>query len=375
MNSILKNIDSAVARILAKALEGNEITIEEAVVLFSAGAKESMVLFMVADEVRRTTVGDAVTYVHNRNINFTNICVGDCLFCAFHRSPHKPNDGYALSLQEIAAKAVEAAEDGATEICIQGGLNPDLDPHLYIRICEAIKRELPDVHIHAFSPMEILFASKRLTCSVESLLRDLKSAGLGSMPGTAAEILDDSIRSIICPAKLTADAWAEVIATAHRLAIPTTSTMLYGHVEGREHRARHLDRIRRMQKTGGRFTEFIPLRFVYPNTVLYRQEGCGPQVSGMEDLKVHAISRLMLNGHIDNIQVSWVKLGLKLAQVCLSAGANDLGGTLMEEHISSSAGSFAPPSLTVRELQEMIRACERTPRQRTTTYGIVGAAS
>lgn len=372
MDSILSDIDSGIARILAKALEGKEISVPEAVSLFSVSHRDLMVMVVVADEIRASTVGNAVTYVHNRNINFTNICEGSCKFCAFRRSPHAPNGGYTLDLREIVAKAVEASEKGATEVCIQGGLNPGLDPHLYIQMCEAIKGKLPDMHIHAFSPMEILFASRRLTCSIERVLRDLKSAGLGSMPGTAAEILDDSIRSVICPAKLTTDEWMGVISTAHRLGIPTSSTMLYGHIENPEHRARHIDQIRRMQKKDGRFTEFIPLRFLYRNTALYRQRRCGPSISGMEDIKVHAVSRLMLNGCIDNIQVSWVKLGPQLAQVCLYAGANDLGGTLMEEHISRSAGSSSPSSLTVSELQNLINACDRTPRQRTTTYGIVG---
>jgi len=372
MDSMLGNIDSAVAQILAKALEGGEITVPEAVTLFRAGDRELMVLAIVADAIRASIVGSEVTYVHNRNINFTNICEGNCAFCAFHRSPHAPEGGYTLSLNEIVDKAVEAAEKGATEVCIQGGLNPNLDPRLYVLMCEAIKRELPDMHIHAFSPMEILFAARQLTCTVEDLLRDLKSAGLDSMPGTAAEILDDQVRSIICPDKLDATKWMEVVSTAHRMAIPTTSTMLYGHIESPEHRARHIDRIRHMQKEHGRFTEFIPLRFLYRNTALYRQKRCGVSTSGMDDIKVHAISRLMLNGYIDNIQVSWVKLGLPLAQVCLCAGANDVGGTLMEEHISSSAGCPAPSSLTVRELQDLINACDRTPRQRTTTYGMVG---
>jgi len=375
MDQILKSIDSGVARILDKALEGREITVPEAVSLLSAEDGELLVLTLVADQVRAAAVGDAVTYVHNRNINFTNICVGSCRFCAFHRPPHAAQDGYAWSLPEIAAKAVEAAEEGATEVCVQGGLHPGLEPRFLIRICETIKRELPDIHIHAFSPMEVLFAARRLGCGVKHLLQDLQAAGLGSMPGTAAEILDDSVRRVICPAKLTSDEWADVIATAHRLGIPTTSTMLYGHVEEPEHRVRHMDRIRRMQKAGGRFTEFIPLRFVYRNTVLYRQKRCGPQVSALEDVKVHAVARLLFSGSIDNIQVSWVKLGVPLAQVCLHAGANDVGGTLMEEHISRAAGSCTPGALSVGEIRDMIRACGRTARQRTTTYGPVGTRS
>ena len=370
MDRVFKGIDSAIARILDKALGGKQITVPEAVSLFSVNGRELRAVIMAADAARASAVGNKVTYVHNRNINFTNICVGGCLFCAFHRSPYARSGGYTLSLAEIVAKAVEAAGSGATEVCIQGGLNPDIEPDFYVQMCGEIRRALPGIHIHAFSPAEVLFVARRSRCSVETLLTRLKSAGLDSMPGTAAEILDDSIRNVICPAKLTAAEWTEVVSTAHRSGIPTSATMLYGHIEQPVHRARHIDLIRRMQTRDGRFTEFVPLRFIHRNTSLYRQRRCAPQVSSVEDIKVHAIARLMLAGCVDNIQASWVKLGLKLAQVCLYAGASDLGGTLMEGHISSAAGSLSPPLLTVAELQELILACDRTPVQRTTTYGV-----
>jgi FO synthase subunit 2 len=370
LNKILKTIDAAIARILDKALEGKEISVEEAVGLFGAENEELMALIMVADELRKSAVGDTVSFVHNRNINFTNYCVGSCLFCAFRCSPRNSNNGYSLTIEQIVSKAEEADALGATEVCIQGGLNPELKPAFYLQICEAIKDRLPDMHIHAFSPMEVLFASRNMGCTVKDFLKQLKSSGLDSMPGTAAEILDDSIRSVICPGKLKVDEWKQVIRVAHQLHIPSSATMMYGHIEQPVHRAMHLHIIRSMQKQGGRFTEFVPLRFIYANTDLYKKGLYKPQISGIEDIKVHAIARIMLNGFIDNIQVSWVKLGKQLAQACLYAGANDLGGTLMEEHISKMAGSNSPSCMTIKELEALIKYCNKTPVQRTTTYEV-----
>jgi 7,8-didemethyl-8-hydroxy-5-deazariboflavin synthase CofH subunit len=371
LNRILKKIDASIARILDKALRGKEISVEEAVELFEAENEELMAVIIVADELRKSSVGDKVSFVHNRNINFTNYCVGSCLFCAFRASPHDHEKGYSLSLEEIVSKAEEAAKLGATEVCIQGGLNPELKPTFYFQICEAIKDRLPDMHIHAFSPMEVLFASQNMGCSVKDFLKQLMSSGLDSMPGTAAEILDDSIRKVICPDKLRVDEWKNVVRTAHQLGIPTSATMMYGHIEKLAHRAMHLHIIRSIQKQGGLFTEFVPLRFIYPNTALYRKGIYKPQKPGSEDIKVHALARIMLNGFIDNIQVSWVKLGIQLARACLYAGANDLGGTLMEEHISRLAGSESPSSMTVRELETLIKSCNKTPVQRTTTYEVI----
>jgi FO synthase subunit 2 len=375
MDKMLSSIDAAIARILNKALEGKEVSVEEACSLFSAEKRELTVLIMVADELRKSTVGDNVSFVYNRNINFTNYCVGHCLFCAFRCSPHDIDNGYSLTLDQIVSKAVEAGELGATEVCIQGGLNPHLKPNFYFRVCEAIKDRLPEMHIHAFSPMEVLFASRNMGTTVKDFLKQLKSSGLDSMPGTAAEILDDSVRAIICPGKLKVDEWKSVITTAHQLHIPTSATMMYGHVEQPAHRAMHLHILRDMQKRGGCFTEFVPLRFIHANTDLYKQGLCRPSMPGMEDVKVHAIARLMLNGFIDNLQVSWVKLGKLLAQACLRAGANDLGGTLMEEHISRLAGSQSPSFMAVEEFEELIKSCSRTPVQRTTTYEIIKVLS
>ena len=375
IDRILKTIDVAYARIFDKALEGKEISVEDTLNLFAAENRELMVLIMVANELRKSAVGDTVTFVHNRNINFTNYCVGNCLFCAFRCSPNDSKKGYSLTIEQIVSKAVEASEFGATEVCIQGGLNPELKPNFYFQICEAIKDRLPAIHIHAFSPMEVLFATRHMGSTVKDFLKQLKSSGLDSMPGTAAEILDDSIRNMICPDKLTVDEWKGVISAAHQLHIPTSATMMYGHIEQPVHRAMHLNIIRSMQKQEGYFTEFVPLRFIYANTDLYKLGLCDPQISGMEDIKVHAIARLMLNGFINNIQVSWVKLGKQLAQVCLYAGANDLGGTLMEENISRLAGSHSPSFLTVEEFENLIKSCNRTPVQRTTTYEVIKVLS
>ena len=370
MDSLLGKIDSKAANLLDKALEDKELSIEEGACLFGLHDNELTALILTANELRRRSVGDRVTFVHNRNINFTNYCIGRCLFCGFGRKPGS-HEGFVLSVDEIVAKAEEASRLGTTEVCIQGGLNPAIPPEFYLAICEAIRSNLPEMHIHAFSPMEVWFASRNLDCSTSEFLKSLKSAGLSSMPGTAAEILDDSVRRIICPSKISTSQWMEVIGEAHRLGIPTSSTMMYGHVESPLQRAAHLDQLRSLQKKTGGFTEFVPLSFVYPDTELYRRGLCGPGTSGISELKVHAISRIMLNGQIDNIQVSWVKLGARLAQVCLGAGANDLGGTLMEEHISRSAGGGAPTILTPDDFKRMIRDLNRVPVQRTTTYEVV----
>jgi 7,8-didemethyl-8-hydroxy-5-deazariboflavin synthase CofH subunit len=375
LEGMLGVIDIGIARILDRALSGEELSVEEASTLFRVGHREFPVLVMAADELRKSTVGDMISFVHNRNINFTNYCVGSCLFCAFRRPLGDRKNGYTLTLEQIVEKAVEARGRGATEVCIQGGLNPELEPDFYVHVCEAVKNRLPDIHIHAFSPMEVLFASRNRGCTVRDFLTQLKSAGLDSMPGTAAEILEDSVRAVICPEKLTTGEWRFVVSEAHQLGIRSSATMMYGHIEQPAHRAVHMDLIRRMQKQGGGFTEFVPLRFISANTDLYRRGLCGLPISGVEDIKVHAIARIFFHGVIDNIQVSWVKLGRGLAEVCLHAGGNDLGGTLMEEHISRAAGCHSPSSMTVEELEELIRSCHRVPVQRTTTYERVGDSS
>lgn len=367
MERLLKLVNPKTATILDKALCGQDLQAGEACYLFGVDGLDFYALLMAADELRTRTVGDAVTFVSNRNINFTNFCMGSCLFCGFRRNP-SAQDGYMLSLNEILRKAAEAKEMGASEVCIQGGLNPQVPPDLYINICEKIKKTLPQMHIHAFSPAEILFAAQKKGCSVQEFLITLKDAGLGSMPGTAAEILDDAVRKIICTQKISVEKWVEVITTAHRLSIPTSATMMYGHIEHPAQRAQHLALIREIQKNTNGFTEFVPLSFIHANTQLYKKGLCKGGAAGKDDLKVHAIARLMLNGYINNIQVSWVKLGSKMAQLCLEAGGNDLGGTLIEENISRSAGSASPSKMSSSEMKELIRQIGRVPVCRSTLY-------
>jgi 5-amino-6-(D-ribitylamino)uracil---L-tyrosine 4-hydroxyphenyl transferase len=322
-------------------------------------------LFRFADEIRSFAVGDTVTYVVNRNINFTSRCVGTCGFCAF-RNPN----GYLLSLEEILGKVREAEKAKATEVCIQGGLLPDIGLDFYQEIVEAIKSEFPEMHIHSFSPMEVYHAAHISRISVKEALLSLKKSGLDSMPGTAAEILSDRVREIVCPQKLKTAEWIAVIKEAHNSGIPTTATMMYGHVETLEERIDHILTLREIQKETHGLTEFVPLPFMpYNNPVGEKLIKEGRYATpGLEDLKNYAVSRILLNGYIDNIQVSWVKLGKKLAQFALHCGVNDLGGTLMEESISRSAGSPNGEKISAEELEWMIRGAKRIPKERNTLY-------
>lgn len=322
------------------------------------------ILFSLADKLRKKTVGDKVTFVINRNINFTNRCIGTCMFCAF-----KKPDGYILSIPEILEKARAAVEINATEVCIQGGLLPDWDVFDYCEILESIKGEFPELHIHAFSPMEVFHASRNGNMSIKETLLCLKKSGLGSMPGTAAEILVDRVRAQICPDKLNAHEWVEIVVAAHNLGIPTTATIMYGHVETLEERIEHILIIRDVQKKTSGFTEFVPLPFMPHNNKLGSHTGAGKRVSsGVDDLKLHALARVLLFPYIKNIQASWVKLGKKLAQSALRCGANDLGGTLMEEKISSSAGGTSGEYMAPEEFRRLIKEIGRIPQQRSTLY-------
>ncbi len=318
------------------------------------------VLFPLADMLRKKTVGDVVTYVINRNINFTNRCTGTCKFCAFRKQ-----DGYILSIPEILDKIREAVNINVTEVCIQGGLLPDWDINNYCEMLDAIKKDFPDIHIHAFSPMEVFHAAHNSNMSIKQTLSQLAMSGLGSMPGTAAEILSDRVREEICPDKLTTHEWIDVVRTAHRTGIPTTSTMMYGHIETLEERIEHMFIIREIQKKTGGFTEFVPLPFMPLNNGL----GKGKELSkGHDDLKLHALARVILHPYVRNIQVSWVKLGKKIAQSILNFGANDLGGTLMEENISKSAGALNGEYMAPAEFENLIKGINRTPGQRDTLY-------
>jgi len=370
---MLAAIDPAVARILDKSLEGKDISQEEAVVLFDAEGPALNPLILAADEMRRRAVGDIVTYVINRNINFTNVCIKRCGFCAFSRD-HRQEEAYFLSIEEVTRRAREAWDLGATEVCIQAGLPPKMDGHLYVDICHAIKKEVPDIHIHAFSPEEVLYGALRSRTPPEEYLKLLKEAGLGSLPGTAAEILDDGIRKVISPGRISTADWVRIVTTAHRLGIRSSSTIMYGHIEDSRHKAKHLALLRDIQKETGGFTEFVPLSFVYWEAPMYKKSlvnNIRAGATGSEVVKMYAVSRLMLNNWIPNIQVSWVKEGPKLAQFCLNAGANDLGGTLINESISTAAGAIHGQLMRPRELRALIRDVGRRPAQRSTTYEIL----
>jgi FO synthase subunit 2 len=332
----------------------------------------SMVL-MVADELRRRTIGNHVTYVVNRNINFTNVCIKRCGFCAFSRD-FREEEGYSLPVEEIVARAKQASKLGATEVCIQAGLPPEMNGRYYIDICEAIKKELPDIHIHAFSPEEILYGAKMSSIPVREYMKMLKESGVGSHPGTAAEILDQQIRDIISPGRISVEDWITIIKYAHLIGIPTTSTIMYGHVETSKDKAKHLGILRTIQKQTRGFSEFVPLSFVHTEAPMYNRStvtDIRPGPDGSEVLKMHAVARIFLHRYINNIQVSWVKEGVRMSQVLLGAGANDFGGTLINESISTAAGAAHGQLLKPKEIRSAIRSAGKIPAQRSTSYRIL----
>ena len=349
------------------SLDGRLLTREQALLLAKAEGDDLLGLLVAADLVRGDLVGNLVTYVVNRNINFTNICFVGCKFCAFSRGAREV-DAYFLSLEEVGQKASEAWAMGATEVCIQGGLPRDLSAFYYRDILRAVKRAVPGMHIHAFSPMEIVYGVELTGMPLREYLGMLRDNGLGTLPGTAAEILDDDVRFILSRNKLSTAQWKEVISTAHHCGIPSTSTLMYGHVETPEHWVDQILLLRSIQEESGGFTEFVPLGFVHRHTLLFRQglARAGPTLA--EHLKVHALARILLAGTINNIQVSWVKLNRPLAQLCLRAGANDYGGTLMEENISREAGATAGQYTSPEDFQSLIVAVGRIPAERNTTY-------
>lgn len=354
---------------LAAALACERLSFEQGLRLATAEGNDAAALIAVAGALRRGAAGEVITYVVNRNINFTNVCFVGCSFCGFARGPGAP-DAHSLSLDGIVQKAREAWEVGATEVCIQGGLPRELDGFFYRDILHAIKRVLPEMHIHAFSPMEIAYGVEKTGMPLRDYLRMLKDEGLGSIPGTAAEILDDRIRRELSPNKLPVARWVEIVTAAHELGIPSTSTMMYGHVEEPADWVRHILLLREIQERTGGFTEFVPLGFVHQNTRLYRRGGARAGAAREEHLRVHALARVLLHGAIRNIQVSWVKLGFELSLACFAAGANDFGGTLMEENISKSAGANFGEYVAPEEFRAMIRSIGRVPAERTTAYRI-----
>ncbi len=359
----------AVARLLEKSLEGRELDFDGGLALATVKGSDLLALVKVADEMRRQKVGDRITYVVNRNLNFTNICIVGCAFCGFSRGP-KAKDAYFHSTETLLAKTREALALGATEVCIQGGLPRDLNGNYYAELLGAIHSQLPHLHLHAYSPMEISYGVEKTGLSLRDYLIRLKEVGLGSIPGTAAEILDDDVRGDLSPNKLKVSRWIDVITTAHGLGIPSTCTMMYGHTEGPQHWVRHMLLLRDIQKDTRGFTEFVPLGFIHSETRLYRKGGARAGASFAEDLIVHALARILLNDHIPNLQVSWVKLGFDGALACLEAGANDFSGTLMEESISKAAGADFGESVLPGELRAMIRSIGRVPAERDTAYGI-----
>ena len=373
IDSLFKYADPIISEILNNALSDKEISAKDGTELYGADGINFHLIGLVADEIRRRRVGDTVSYVVNRNINFTNVCIKQCGFCAFSRD-FREEEGYFLPTEEIVRRAKEAHQVGATEVCIQAGLPPDMKGDLYENICKEIKKEIPDIHIHGFSPEEILYGADRSNTTIDEFLKRMKEAGVGTLPGTSAEILDQKLRDKISPGRISADNWEKVIKTAHKMGIKTTSTMMFGHLETIEHRVNHIVKLREIQKETGGFTEFVPLNFIHTEAPMYKHqlhEGIRQGGSGNDVLLTHAIARIMLNNSIDNLQMSWVKEGQKMSQLLLMWGANDFGGTLINESISTSAGSEYGQLLRPKEIRRMVREIKRTPAERDTEYNIL----
>lgn len=358
-----------IKRILNRALLGRDTSEADGVELFRTSGPDAAAVFATADALREKANGDRVSFVVNRNINFTNVCYMGCRFCGFAKRKEDAGAEW-LSTDQVVARAQEAWDRGATEVCIQGGLHPDMPGTIYRDIVVAIKDALPNIHIHAFSPFEIWYGASKTRLSYEDFLLDLKEAGLGSMPGTAAEILDTDVRQKLTKNKLSAQAWVEIIRTAHKVGIPTTATIMYGHVDAPEHWAGHIALLRDIQKETGGFTELVPLSFVHTDSPLYTEnpQTVRPGPTWHEVDLMHAVARIMLAGYIDNIQVSWTKLGAERARQLLARGVNDLGGTLMNESISRAAGSDHGQEITAGELARLIRSTGKTPVRRNTVY-------
>jgi FO synthase len=363
---VSKDVRNALERAI-DTQSGEALSRAECSLLGSAEGDDLLGLIVAADALRQELAGNIVTYVVNRNINFTNVCFVGCKFCAFSRGPREA-DSYWLTLEEVAEKARQAWAIGATEVCIQGGLPHGLPPFYYRDILRAVKNAVPRIHIHAFSPMEMVYGVELTGMPLGEYLSMLRDNGLDTLPGTAAEILDDDVRFVLSRNKLSSAQWQEIIRTAHRCGIRSTSTLMYGHVETTEHWVNQLLLLRDIQRETGGFTEFVPLGFVHQNTLLFQQGLSRPGPTLDEHLKIHALARVLLAGSINNIQVSWVKLNRQLSQLCLKAGANDYGGTLMEENISREAGATAGQYTSPEDFQALILEGGRIPAERNTTY-------
>ena len=373
IENIEKIADPEVVAIVERALSNKDLYLDEVERLLKCRGIDLYLICLAADYLRKETIGDIVTYVVNRNINFTNVCIMNCGFCAFSRD-FRSEETYFLPIEEVVRRAKEAYHLGATEVCIQGGLPPKLDWEFYPKLIREIKKEVPNIHIHALSPVEIWYGAHLSKLGYDEFLKILKEAGLDTIPGTAAEILDDEIRKLISPGRISTNEWVTIIKTAHKLGIPSTSTIMYGHVEKEIHRAKHLLILREIQKETKGFTEFVPLSFVYEEAPMYKYKlvnniKAGP--TGEEIIALYATSRLVLNNYIKNLQVSWVKEGPKFAQFLLSCGANDFGGTLINESISSTAGAKFGQYMSPKEIRRLIFDAKKIPAQRTTTYFII----
>ncbi|HQC34130.1 MAG TPA: 5-amino-6-(D-ribitylamino)uracil--L-tyrosine 4-hydroxyphenyl transferase CofH [Methanoculleus sp.] len=355
--------------LLSDTLAGHRLTEEEAVRLFATRDRDVWAIAAAADELREERVGDVVTYIRNQNINVTNLCVNACGFCGFSRKPGDP-DVYRYDETVVRKKAREARERNVTEICTVSGLHPGFDAQSYIDIYSWIRDEAPAVHIHASNPMEVAYAARRSGLSTREVLIAMKAAGLSTLCGTAAEVLVDDVRRVICPDKIDTATWARVIREAHYLGIPSTATIMYGHCESDADRARHLGILREIQDETHGFTEFVPLSFIHENTALYRAGLARAGATGREDLLMFAVARLFLD-NFDHVQASWVKLGTKMAEAALLAGADDLGGTLFEESISREAGARGTSYLDPGDMRRMAEDLGRMLRQRTTTYDLL----
>ncbi len=370
LERLLAELDPRSARILDESLSGHEMAWQDAEHLLRVEGADLHALLRAADFARREDVGDDVTYVVCRNINFTNVCYVGCSFCGFARHADE-SEAYDHPMERLLEKCRDAVSRGATEVCIQGGIHPQKDHSHYREILETIKAGFPDLHIHAYSPEEIDHGHRKSGMALHDYLRWLKEAGLGTIPGTAAEILDDEIRDVLSPNKLKTARWEEIVTAAHEVGLRSSSTLMYGHIEEPRHIARHLELLRDIQKRTGGFTEFVPLGFIHERNMLYNFLGSRPGPSVWEDLRIIAVARLFLRPHIRNVQVSWVKMGPKVGQMALCGGANDFGGTLMEESISRESGSQHGENLPAEEFRRLIREIDRVPVERTTTYGVV----
>jgi 7,8-didemethyl-8-hydroxy-5-deazariboflavin synthase CofH subunit len=373
LEHMLNPVSADVRRILETCLGGGRLEVGDAVRLCAARGADLHALLAAADRLRQQQAGDVVSYVVNRNINFTNVCVKACKFCAFSRT-NRSEEAYYLDTDEVVRRALEAQEVGATEVCVQAGLPPRAQPNLYLDLLRALKAAAPALHVHAFSPEEVKYGAELAGLSLPEYLQALKESGLGSLPGTSAEILDDRVRKRLAGGRITTAEWIDVITTAHRVGLPTTATIMYGHIESDEERMRHLELLRSIQEDTGGFTEFVPLSFVHAEAPLHMKHmlpDVRPGPSGDDVMRLIAISRLMLGASFKNLQTSWVKEGLRQAQWLLSCVANDLGGTLINESISTSAGASHGQLMAPATLRRAIRDAGRTPAERTTGYQLL----